>query len=240
MQEFTIDELAAETGVPSRTIRFYQSKKALPAPERRGRIAVYSEAHVERLRLIARLQDQGLTIRAIRSVLASADRGEFELGDWLGVKTQIQAPWADDAPRIVSQDELFEITGSDRDGLIGDLTRLGFIERAGEAFLVHAPMLLKITMRLEGAGVDIDTTSEAARMLRKHLAKAATEVSNHFLTHLAQSADETSDPEHLGEVMGTLRPMALAAVQRIFAQEMEGALQRAIDDGRVSDVARRS
>ena len=42
-REFTIDELAAETQVPSRTIRFYQSKKALPAPERRGRKAVYTE-----------------------------------------------------------------------------------------------------------------------------------------------------------------------------------------------------
>ncbi|MDP6080909.1 MAG: AMP-binding protein, partial [Arenicellales bacterium] len=47
--EYTIDELAAETQVPSRTIRFYQSKKALPAPERRGRKAVYTAEHAERL-----------------------------------------------------------------------------------------------------------------------------------------------------------------------------------------------
>ena len=64
---YTIDQLAALTGVPSRTIRFYQSKGALPAPVRRGRKAYYGSSHVERLELIARLQDRGLQIRAIRN-----------------------------------------------------------------------------------------------------------------------------------------------------------------------------
>ena len=34
---YTIDELTAATGVPSRTIRFYQSKGTLEKPEIRGR-----------------------------------------------------------------------------------------------------------------------------------------------------------------------------------------------------------
>ena len=50
---YTIDQLAAHTGVPSRTIRFYQSRGALPAPVRRGRKAYYGPTHVERLELIA-------------------------------------------------------------------------------------------------------------------------------------------------------------------------------------------
>ena len=50
--DYSIDELAAHTGIPSRTIRFYQSKGALPTPERRGRKAFYTNAHVERLALI--------------------------------------------------------------------------------------------------------------------------------------------------------------------------------------------
>ena len=40
---YTIDELAAVARVPSRTIRFYQSKGALMPPEIRGRLAIYSE-----------------------------------------------------------------------------------------------------------------------------------------------------------------------------------------------------
>ena len=54
---YTIDELSAHTGVPSRTIRFYQSSGALQKPAKRGRIAYYGPEHVERLALIGQLQD---------------------------------------------------------------------------------------------------------------------------------------------------------------------------------------
>ena len=40
---------------------------------------------MERLKLIAQLQDRGLRIDAIRDLLASIDRGELDLAEWLGV-----------------------------------------------------------------------------------------------------------------------------------------------------------
>ena len=76
---YTIDELASAARVPSRTIRFYQSRGALMAPEIRGRVAFYGAPHVERLKLIAQLQDRGLRIDAIGDLLASIDRGEMDL-----------------------------------------------------------------------------------------------------------------------------------------------------------------
>src|SRR5690349_16595231 len=72
--EYTIDQLATMTRVPSRTIRFYQSKGALQPPQIRGRVAFYGAAHVERLKLIGSLQDRGLSIRAIRDLLQQADK----------------------------------------------------------------------------------------------------------------------------------------------------------------------
>ena len=92
----TIDELAAATGVPTRTVRFYQARGALMRPEIRGRVAFYGDAHVERLRLIAQLQDRGLRIDAIRDLVAGIDRGELDLAEWLGLEREVQAPWADD------------------------------------------------------------------------------------------------------------------------------------------------
>src|ERR1700736_252629 len=44
---YTIDQLAAVTSVPSRTIRFYQAQGALPRPHRVGRVAHYGPEHVE-------------------------------------------------------------------------------------------------------------------------------------------------------------------------------------------------
>lgn len=235
-REFTIDELAAESRVPSRTIRFYQSKKALPPPERRGRKAIYNEAHVARLQLIARLQDQGLTIKAIRGLLGRADRGELDLSDWLGLKTQLQTPWADDPTRVVDRDELVELTGTDRDGLVADLVRLRLVERTGDRFTVSSPALLDVTMRLEQAGIDLEVSAEAARVLRRHFAKAAVEVSRYVLGHLA----DAPDGEALERAFEALRPMGLEAVQLIFAHEMQKALQAELASGKATDVVRRT
>ena len=100
--EYTIDELAALARLPSRTIRFYQSRGALMPPEIRGRVAYYGPAHLERLKLIAQLQDRGLSIDAIRDLLASIDKGELDLAEWLASSrrcsrrgpTTSRAPWA--------------------------------------------------------------------------------------------------------------------------------------------------
>src|SRR4051812_40947032 len=108
---YSIDELAAASGVPSRTIRFYQAKGALPAPERQGRVAVYRDVHVERLKLVAGLQDRGLSLRAIREMVGRAQQGDVSLREWIGVDEQLQAPWADDPAKVVTEAELAELIG---------------------------------------------------------------------------------------------------------------------------------
>ena len=87
--QHTIDELATIARVPSRTIRFYQSRGALMPPSIRGRVAYYGPKHRERLELIAKLQDRGLTIGAIRDLFTSIDKGETDLAEWLGVELQL-------------------------------------------------------------------------------------------------------------------------------------------------------
>ena len=125
----TIDELAAASRVPSRTIRFYQSRGALMAPEIRGRVAYYGKQHVERLKLIAQLQDRGLRIDAIGDLMKRIDRGEVDLAEWLGVEEQMQTPWATDQAKTLSETELYDLAGSRRPGLLADLARAKIVER---------------------------------------------------------------------------------------------------------------
>ncbi len=53
-----IDDLAQRTGIPSRTIRFYNTQGLLPAPLMRGRVAYYEQEHVTVLRIIRELKEQ--------------------------------------------------------------------------------------------------------------------------------------------------------------------------------------
>ncbi len=51
-KEYTIDELAYAAGVTSRSIRLYQDRGLLRGPRLRGRVGLYGEGHLARLRLI--------------------------------------------------------------------------------------------------------------------------------------------------------------------------------------------
>ncbi|MGH0036737.1 MAG: MerR family transcriptional regulator [Myxococcota bacterium] len=66
---YRVDELAQAAGIRVDTVRFYQGKGLIPPPRREGRVAVYSEAHLERLRRIRDLVAQGFRLDQIKRVL---------------------------------------------------------------------------------------------------------------------------------------------------------------------------
>jgi len=232
-QELTIDELAAASHVPSRTIRFYQSRGALMAPELRGRVAYYSLVHLERLKLIAQLQDRGLRIDAIRDLVLRIDRGELDLAEWLGVEQQVQAPWAHDQARTVSEAELFELAGSKRPGLVADLLRVRLIQRHGDVYLVRSPALLSVAMKLEAAGIDLDTAASASGIVRKHVGRAATELVELFVRRAREGFIETTDPAKL---FMALRPTGIETVRVIFGRQMEQALRKLLESGQLTKI----
>ncbi len=66
-----IDDLAHEAGIPSRTIRFYNTEGLLPPPLMRGRVAYYSQEHLLVLNIIKELKErQNLPLDVIKQLLA--------------------------------------------------------------------------------------------------------------------------------------------------------------------------
>src|SRR5579863_8866654 len=66
----TIDELAHLSGLPSRTIRFYNTQGLLPPPIMQGRVAYYDDEHLLILDIIKQLKDrQNLPLETIKQLL---------------------------------------------------------------------------------------------------------------------------------------------------------------------------
>lgn len=231
--EYTIDELATLTRVPSRTIRFYQSAGALPKPMIKGRVAFYGRAHVERLEQIAMLQDRGLQIKAIRSVIEQSEKGEFSMQEWLGFHDQLNAPWGGDRPKILSESELQSLLKEHRPGLAAELLRARAIERKGDAYLVHSPALFELGLRLERVGVTVDRSSVAAGLLHKHLSRLAGELCALFIERGDALGDE------LDRAYEELRPVSVEAVRTVFAREMERAIRKANESGAAAELSKR-
>ena len=76
MERYRLRELAQETGLTRRAIRFYITEGLLPPPEGLGPAAVYTEGHRDRLRLIGRLKERYWPLREIRRHLATLTDAE--------------------------------------------------------------------------------------------------------------------------------------------------------------------
>jgi DNA-binding transcriptional MerR regulator len=101
--EYRIEQLARAAGVAVDTIRFYQGKGLLEAPRREGRVTWYADSHVERLKRIRELQQQGFTLTVIQRFLA----GELEDSD----EALVAAVTRPSAPQTLTLAELAERSG---------------------------------------------------------------------------------------------------------------------------------
>lgn len=238
--QYTIDQLAAKTGVPSRTIRFYQAKGVLPPPIRRGRVAFYDDTHAERLRVVSELQDKGLRLRAIRELILTPEADSDSIQQWLGLGRRMGI--LADEPVLLSEEELKELLGNAPPGTIAQLRRHGAVETEGAGlnprYLVRSPSLLRLAVRLEEAGITIETALRFHDILEKSLRRTADELVEYALAHLGKGFGRSARPEDVGRAVETLYPNAPGgeAVGVIFAREIQRAisehLMRHCEDGK--------
>jgi len=72
-----IQELSQTTGVPAKTIRYYEESGVLPSPPRKPNgYRDYDQTDIDRLRLVAGARRLDLSLDDIREILALRDRRE--------------------------------------------------------------------------------------------------------------------------------------------------------------------
>ncbi|MDZ7677527.1 MAG: MerR family transcriptional regulator [Acidimicrobiales bacterium] len=230
--EYGLTELSTLSGVSARTIRYYQSIDVLPRPDRRGRQAVYGDDHLDRLRLIAELQDRGLTLGAISQFLGQRASPGISVGDWLGLDESLRGPWSEDRPRVLSDDELGDELGERPTGLRSRLERAGFIERQPEGWwLIRSPALLDLALQLSDAGIDIDVTGRATDLLRRRMSRAVDDLIDLFVERAGSGFPGQAAGPELETALGSLRPIAREAAGIILAHEIERGLRELFDAG---------
>jgi DNA-binding transcriptional MerR regulator len=114
--EYRIEEIARIARTTTRNIRVYRDRGLLHPPLRVGRIALFNDTHLTRLRLITSLLDRGYNIAHVHEMLSAWEEGK-NVGDMLGLESAIAGTWATekpermslaDAKRLVDDDQGFE------------------------------------------------------------------------------------------------------------------------------------
>jgi DNA-binding transcriptional MerR regulator len=179
--EYRIEQLARAAGVAVDTIRFYQGKGLLDAPRRDGRVTWYGDAHVERLRRIKELQQQGFTLTVIQRFLA----GELEPSD----EALVAAVTRPSAPQTLTIAELAERSGVAQP-LLMSLEQAGLLVPidGGEEPLYPADDLTAIEagMKLIAAGVPIGALMELGKDYAAAVDRTARQAVDLFDKHVRE------------------------------------------------------
>jgi DNA-binding transcriptional MerR regulator len=226
-QTYRIDDLARVSNVTVRNIRAYQERGLLHAPRREGRVAIFDDSHVSRLKIITSMLERGYTSVHILEML-TAWEGGLEIADVLGLEKALVPPRIDDPPATMTLAEVRALTG-DKESL-QQYVDIGLVEIKGAKALVKRPELLRAFGEMRGFGMPTEALirlhSEVAMSVdditRALVNEAVRQVGDHF------TQDTMPSGEQVGELVATLnrfRELSTSAVMGTFAESMERTIE---------------
>ncbi|HEX9889171.1 MAG TPA: MerR family transcriptional regulator [Nitriliruptorales bacterium] len=240
-KRMTIDELAHETGVSSRNIRYYQTRGLLPAPDVEGRTGYYGKEHVERLRLIQDMQGEGVNLQAMSWLLGGA--GSVDSDEVRRLKRAVLDGWVTDQPIEV---DLEHVLGDvDPTEATEENTRraikLGMVEPTEDPqrWRVRLPSVLAAGRELNGMGVAASRSLDALERMREHLVPIAQEFVKLFDEAVLAPWDARGRPADewpaIREAVDRIRPLAGEAVLAVFNQMMADAVAQRLEESVVPE-----
>jgi DNA-binding transcriptional MerR regulator len=227
---YRVDDLAARSGVSVDTVRFYQARDLLPPPLREGRIAWYSDEHLDRLRKIRDLKDKGFTLSSIKKLLD----GDIDAADEALVAALGEGS-GDDAPMTL--DELAEATGVspalleaiEREGLLAPRDQDG-----GRQYTQADAKAVAAGLELLATGLPLGELLDLARRHDKAMRAVAEHAVELFVRFVrdpirAQASSEEEAAEKLVESFRRMLPATTSLIAHHFRRVLLAAAQERIE-----------
>lgn len=221
--EYRIDELAQAAGMTTRNVRAYQDRKLLPPPRRVGRVGLYDEGHLARLRLIGSMLNRGYNTAQISELITAWEQSK-DITDVLGVEQAVTKPWTEETPAHVETAAVVEMLGGQ--DLFDRLGRLGLITTDGDMSTLTSPQLVAVFLELVSFGF----TPARAIELNEQIVPVIDEVARQMVEAAADllvgAHGDTWVPEgdelaSVAETLQRMRALAMTSLQVNFAHAME-------------------
>jgi DNA-binding transcriptional MerR regulator len=227
--EYRVDELARAAGATVRSIRVYQDRGLLPAPQLRGRVGYYDDSHLARLRMIGRLQERGHTLATIGELLAAWEGGR-DLSDVLGIEDALTRPWASDSSPV----QPVEITPAELTATYGHpeararAVELRILTPEEENFTVPSQAAIDTGAALMRAGLSMDDVLALTVEVIERTDELARRVVSFVGDRLLSVEDEGALPDsarmhEIRALLEELQPISIAAVAGWFTRSMTEA-----------------
>ena len=215
---YKIDELAHLSGIPSRTIRFYNTQGLLPAPLMRGRIAYYSQEHLLVLNVIKELKEQqNLPLDVIKQLLEiRARHGDVQMN--LALKQRLLRPLTSGGAGVqLSKEALMQQTGA-TEARIDELTSQGLLfpaqSKGQPVFSGDDVLLLQLYESLEQLGLPIALPALIRFQLRQLVRSEIAAFEQHLQPGWRNDAHPSEQQRRQFETMLTLTDTLISVLHR--------------------------
>ncbi len=231
----TVDELAAEVGISTRNIRYYQTRGLLPPPRVEGRTGYYGARHVERLHLIQELQAEGLNLQAIGWLLGGASAVDSD--EVRRLKRAVLDGWITEPPAEVATDDVLAgFDGDDPDAYGRRAAELGLLEPMDDPdrLRVLLPSVLAAGRELADMGVGTHRALDVLALMRDRVEPIARAYVDLFDEAVLAPWDARGRPAdewpEIREAVERIRPLAGQALLAVFHQVMADAVEERLGE----------
>jgi DNA-binding transcriptional MerR regulator len=226
--EYRIDDLARLAGTTTRNVRVYRDRGLLPPPLRVGRIALFNDTHLTRLRLITSMLNRGYNIAHVREMLSAWEEGK-NLGDVLGLDSAIVGTWTTEKSQTMPLAEARRLINDAK--AFDRLVRLQVIRVDGAQATITRPKLIDAFNEIRGYGV----TMEKLIDLHEHIVPLVDQISEMLVRAGAEHVADRIKPREalpadteIAELITMLvrfRTQAVASVTATLASSIESTIE---------------
>ena len=229
--EYRIDELARLGGTTTRNVRVYRDRGLLHPPLRVGRIALFNDTHLTRLRLITSLLDRGYNIAHVNEMLSAWEQGK-NIGDMLGLESAIAGSWATEKPQRMVLAEARDTVGDD--AAFDRMVALDIIRVDGDHATVVRPTLVEVLTEIHRFGVAYDKLIDIHEQVSPLLDQISAILVQAGLEEVVDKINPGAampDDVTVAELITTLvrfRTQAVSAVSATLAFSIESAVETTV------------
>lgn len=231
MAEYRIDDLARRAGTTTRNVRVYQESGLLPRPQRRGRVAIYTDRHLRQLQAIIRLLGEGFTVKHILKFLTGLQRGLglVEVLDLADLEELVTAPWSNPVSQTLTREQLESRLGSLDASMLCRLADSGVIKATDveNDYLVTDLRLVDDLATMISRGMPLSALLTAVGAVDQKLDDAATVLARSGYSEVVRQRGTGWLPANDDELAWAAD--LLDAMRRVARRAAHASLDRAFD-----------
>ncbi|MDI9894371.1 MerR family transcriptional regulator [Rhodococcus sp. IEGM 1381] len=232
--EYRIDDLAREAKTTTRNVRAYQERGLLPPPTLRGRVGIYGDDHLTRLKVIDSLLQRGFTSAHIADFLSGWEQGK-DLEEILGLQEIVTRKWSSAETTVIPVELIAQFLGEDNDEIVARLIEAKLIVIDGDQAEILDPTLLEVFVDLSQYGFTLeqllDQHERTASKMNAIAESMVGSVTDHLIAqHGPGWLPESGEVAETTEMFEKMRSLAMKSAQAELARALDRVQEQALSD----------